>query len=359
MAGLKGLYILDADAMAMVYGPAERTAIARHVTMIAPPQTRQSIAQQPSLLADVDVLFTGWGSPVVDAAFLDRAPRLKAIFYGAGAVGGWMTPAVNGRGVVVTSAAVANAQPVAEYALATTLFSLKHGWALTRQTAERQTFVPRDGAPGCYGTTVGLISLGLTGRAFARMLRPFDLKVIGYDPFVSPAEMRMFGVEPVASLAEIFARSHVISLHTPELPETVGLITGALLASMRPGATFLNTARGGVVCEAEMVDVLRARPDLHAVLDVTEPEPPVRGSPLYTLPNVTLTPHIAGSVGAECRRMGQYMVDELGRYVAGEPLRWAIDASADAPSSHRPSEKPAAVAEDGRHVAGAAVAASA
>jgi len=116
----------------------------------------------------------------------------------------------------------------------------------------------------------------------------------------------------------------VVSLHTPWLPETVGMVTGAHLRSMKTDATFINTARGAIVREAEMIAALQERPDLTAVLDVTYPEPPEAGSPLYTLPNVILTPHIAGSMGRECQRMGRLMVDEFERYRAGEPLRWAI-----------------------------------
>jgi phosphoglycerate dehydrogenase-like enzyme len=93
---------------------------------------------------------------------------------------------------------------------------------------------------------------------------------------------------------------------------------------MKRGATFINTARGGIVREEEMLEVLRKRPDLTAVLDVTEPEPAAADSPVFALPNVVLTPHIAGSLGLECRRMGRYMVDELRRYLNGEPLRWQV-----------------------------------
>jgi phosphoglycerate dehydrogenase-like enzyme len=93
---------------------------------------------------------------------------------------------------------------------------------------------------------------------------------------------------------------------------------------MKPYATFINTARGAVVREPEMIEVLRARPDLVAVLDVTYPEPPAPDSPLYDLPNVIYTPHIAGSMDHECYRMGQMMVDELRRYVNGQPLRHAL-----------------------------------
>ncbi len=89
---------------------------------------------------------------------------------------------------------------------------------------------------------------------------------------------------------------------------------------MRSGATFINTARGAVVNEDEMIQVLTRRPDLFASLDVTDPMPPVEGSPLYTLPNVMLTPHVAGCLGPECRRMGRLMVEELNRFLAGKPL---------------------------------------
>ena len=114
------------------------------------------------------------------------------------------------------------------------------------------------------------------------------------------------------------------SLHTPWLPETERLITGAHLASLKPYATFINTARGAIVREDEMIAVLQQRPDLVAVLDVTYPEPPAADSPLYTLPNVIITPHIAGSMQAECRRQGQYMIAELERYLAGQPLKYGL-----------------------------------
>jgi phosphoglycerate dehydrogenase-like enzyme len=129
----------------------------------------------------------------------------------------------------------------------------------------------------------------------------------------------------LCSIEDVFRRADVVSLHTPWLKETEGLITGAHFAAMKPGATFINTARGAVVREDEMIQVLKQRPDLFAVLDVTYPEPPEPGSPLYSLPNVVLTPHIAGAMGTECRRMGCLVVEELQRYLNGEALQWAIN----------------------------------
>jgi phosphoglycerate dehydrogenase-like enzyme len=337
MAKLRGLYLLDDAAFPMIYGSDEQRDIAQIIDFVGPRQTRASLPAHKHLLRDMDVLFSGWGCVVVDEAFLDAAPNLKAIFYGAGAVGSWMTDAVWERGVLVTSAYAANAVPVAEYTMASIVMALKQAWSLARQTRQQRVFVPRDGAPGCYGSTVGLVSLGMIGRTLLNLLQPFDLHVMAYDPFLSEAEMARMGVTKV-SLEQLFLRSDVVSVHTPDLPETEGMITGEMINSMRSGATFINTARGQVVREAEMVDVLRQRPDLQAVLDVTWPEPPPTGSPLYTLENVFLTPHIAGSVGRECRRMGRYMVEELERYITGKPLKWLISPEVALRSSHRPQQ---------------------
>jgi phosphoglycerate dehydrogenase-like enzyme len=335
MPKLRGLFLLDDAAFPMIYGPEEQRDIARHVDMVAPRQTQRSLAAHRDLLRDVDVLFSGWGCPTVDEAFLDAARNLRAIFYGAGAIGSWITDAAWERGVLVTSSYAANAVPVAEYTMAAIVMGLKQAWALARQTREQQTFVPRDGAPGCYGSTVGLISLGMIGRTLLRRLQSLDLNVIAYDPFLSDGEMSRLGVQKV-SLEALFRTANVVSIHTPDLPETEGLITGAMVDSMQPGSTLINTARGQVICEPEMLAVLTRRPDLQAVLDVTCPEPPPAGSPLYSLPNVFLTPHIAGSVGRECRRMGRFMVEELERYVAGEPLKWLITRDLAMRTSHRP-----------------------
>jgi phosphoglycerate dehydrogenase-like enzyme len=335
MRRLNGLYILDAEALDLTYGPAERRDIEHHVDFLAPAQTRQSLVEHPSVLKHADVIFSGWGAPLLDQVFLDAAPKLKAFFHAAGAVGYCVTDAVWDRGVLVTTANAANAVPVAEYTLATILFSLKHGWQLMRLTRERRTFVGRDGAPGAYGSTVGLISLGTMGRAVLTRLAPFDFKVIAYDPYIDAAEAKALGVELVP-LAELFKRSDVVSLHSPSLAETQGMITGQHLASMKPGATFINTARGEIVREDEMLNVARQRADLQFVLDVVHAEPPPADSPLYTLANIMLTPHIAGSVGSECRRMGRYMVQELQRYAAGKPLEWLVTPESSRNTTHRP-----------------------
>lgn len=102
------------------------------------------------------------------------------------------------------------------------------------------------------------------------------------------------------------------------------MITGEHFKLMKSYSSFINTARGAIIREEEMIEVLKERGDITAVLDVTFPEPPVKESPLYSLPNVILTPHLAGSVGQECGRMGSYMLEEFKRYLSGEELKWQV-----------------------------------
>jgi phosphoglycerate dehydrogenase-like enzyme len=310
-------------ALEKIYGEEERAAVAGLADVYAPFQTGNSVAKNPGVLAEAEVILSGWGAPAMDGGFLAAAPNLRVVLYGAGSIRRVATPAFWERDLRITSAYAANAVPVSEYALTVILFSLKRGWHFAF-SAQREKALPRQGqVPGAYGSTVGLVSLGMVGRLVRERLRPFDLRVVAYDPFVTPEEAHVLGVD-LMSLEDLFASSDVVSLHVPLLPETEGMILGSHLASMKRNATLINTSRGAVVREAEMVEVLGERPDLWAVLDVTHPEPPEPDSRLFDLPNVVLTPHIAGSLGNECRRMGRLVVDELRRYVAGEPLKHEI-----------------------------------
>lgn len=319
----KGIYALDTDAFRNIYGEAERENIGRLVDVYAPQQTRATIVKSPIILHDAEIIFSGWGAPLMDENFLANVPNLKAVFYGAGSLRGVVTDAFWERGILITSAFEANAVPVSEYTLSQILFCLKCGWQFVQAVKREGKYAVKIAVPGAYGSVVGIISLGAIGRRVCQMLKMFDLKVLAYDPCVAPEIAAELNIE-LCSLEEIFRRSDVVSLHTPWLPATERMITGAHFALLKPNAAFINTARGAVVREDEMVEILKQRQDIQAVLDVTYPEPPRPGSPLYTLPNVILTPHIAGSMGNECRRMGRYMVDELRRYLNGAPLRWRI-----------------------------------
>ena len=286
--------------------------------------TREIYENSDKIWRDVEVIFSGWGMTVADEAFLSRFPNLKVIFYGAGSVKSFVTDAFWKSGIRLTSAVAANAVPVAEYTCAQIIQALKRGWQTALFIRKEGRFPDYQSPPGAYQTTVGILSLGMVGRLVVEKLRTHDLKIVAYDPFVTAEQADRLQVT-LLSLEEVFSQADVVSCHTPWLPQTERMIRGHHFEALKPQGTFINTARGAVVAEDEMIEVLQRRPDLLALLDVTYPEPPAQGSRLYTLDNVILTPHIAGSMGYECRRMGQYIMEELDRYLTGKPLRFELD----------------------------------
>jgi len=321
----KALYVLSDRHFDEIYGRDVHAELARRVdipsSLITPEIYKQSAQTWPG----VEMIFSGWGMIPIDEAFLSRFSALQVVFYGAGSVKPFLTDAFWRSGVQLTSAVAANAVPVAEYTCAQIIQALKMAWQSAFYIRKEGKFPKYYTPPGAYRTTVGLLSLGMIGRAVAERLRSsYDLKVLAYDPYVTPEEADSLNVTLVP-LDEVFERADVVSCHTPALPETERMIRGRHFELLKPQTTFINTARGAVVAEDEMIEVLQRRPDIIAILDVTYPEPPVAGSPLYTLENVILTPHIAGSMGDECRRMGRYMVEELDRFLAGQPLLYRVN----------------------------------
>ncbi len=324
----KGVYLLGGESYDLIYPASIRSEIEKYVDFVAEPIATESLASRMSDLQDVEVIFSGWNAPVMDEAFLAAAPNLKAVFYGAGSIRYCTPPAFWDREIVITSANAANAVPVAEFTLSVVLLSLKKFWSYAYQAKRGEGWGDHTRPlPGAYRSNVGLVSFGLIARRTLDLLKQFDLNISVYCPFLSQNEADELGVT-LCSLDEIFSTCQVVSLHTPNLPETQGMIQKKHFAAMKPDATFINTARGAIVNEPDLIEVAQARPDLSFVLDVTWPEPPVENSPLYELPNVTLTPHIAGSMGLEIGRMGEYMLEELKLYVAGKPLRWQITREA-------------------------------
>ena len=319
MGRTKGIYILDSQHWDNIYGPEERADIARLAEITAPMQTRDSVLADFSLVRDVEVIFSGWGAPIFNHEFLAAAPNLKVVFYASGSVKPFVTDEFWARGIQLTGANGVFVIPVAEYTISQVLFCLKHGWQFAFETKHLRTYPPTHPVPGAFGSTVGLVSLGAIARHVREMLRPFDLKVIAYDPFLSKKDADRMGIT-LCSLEELFATADVVSVHTPWLPETERMIRAEHFALMKQGASFINTARGAVIDEAGMTEVFARRPDLFAVLDVTWPEPPSPGNTLFDLPNVVITPHISGSMSRECRRGGRFVVEELGRYLQGEKL---------------------------------------
>ncbi len=273
-------------------------------------------------LADVEIICSSWGMMKMDEQFLAAAPKLQAVFYGAGSVRRIVTDAFWERRILLTSAWVAVAVPVAEFTLALIVLSLKKAFDCNRACKQQRGFVRVEGIRGTYRAKIGVIGVGMIGRRLLTLLRHYDVETYCYDPFLSEKDALRLGAAPV-SLEEIFRTCDVVTLHAPNIPSTAHMITGEHFRSMKDGAIFVNTARGRIVKEDELIEELKTG-RIFACIDVSDPEPPGPENPLYELPNVFLTPHMAGALGEERARQGAYVVEEVRRYVSGQPPAYPV-----------------------------------
>lgn len=316
-------FVGDLGALAKAYPAELRKELEKAYAFPFSDQTKDS--SQTADFSQVEIIFSTWGMRPLDADFLKAAPELRAVFYAAGSVKSFATDEAYARGVTICGAWRANAIPVAEYTISTIILSLKKFWHASRPEVGRVSKPGKLAIPGAYRRKVGLLSLGAIGFRVAEMLKVFELEILACDPFCDPRLAQDAGVKLV-SIETLFQECEVISIHTPLLPQTRKLVSATLVASMRDKATLINTARGAVLDEDAVLEVLRERSDLTAILDVAIQEPPSADSLIFQLKNVIYTPHIAGSHGSEIARMGTWMADEARRFLAGEPLQHAITA---------------------------------
>ena len=307
MKKMKAVFVCaKKETVDYVYSEAQRKKIAE-VTDLIPEIVNAGNFDRVDL-KDVEVIFSSWGMMNFTGEQLDRMPNLKAVFYGAGATDYFARPLL-ARGIKVISAWKANAIPVAEFVLAQIILSMKNYFS--------NNWTNKFAGPGCYGETVALIGAGAISSKLQEMLKVLNMNL---NVLVIPSRPERRTV----SLEEAFRTAYVVSNHLPNREDNQKVLTRELFASMRQGATFINTGRGAQVDEAGLIEVLKARPDLTALLDVTFPEPPEAGSELYTLPNVRLTTHIAGSLNDEVHRMADYVIGDYLHFAAGEPLEHEV-----------------------------------
>ena len=287
---------------------------------------KEEVLRDPALFSDIAFIFSTWGMPEFTEDEIKLCfPSLKCVFYGAGSVQKFARPFL-ACGVKVFSAWAANAVPVAEFTVAQIILANK-GYFLTNRLYHAEGRKSAGAAfkkcNGNYGETVGIIGAGMIGKLVIGMLKQYNLKVIVFDPFLPEEKAEKLGIGK-CELHEVFERAFVVSNHLANNAQTKGMLRYDHFRRMRENAVFINTGRGAQVVEDDLVRVLRERPDLTALLDVTYPEPPADDHPFYTLPNCLLTPHIAGSAGDEVARMGEYMLDEYRAYLNGEFCKYEV-----------------------------------
>lgn len=306
-----------------VFGQGRRERIAALTDLYPHVVHASNFDEHAPHLRDIEVIFATWGMMNFTDAQRAKLPKLKAVFYAAGNVKAF-APSLIDNGIVLVSAWAINAIPPAEMCLSQVLLSLRGYFRCVRQYRAAKSFdAKKYWRPGVMSETVGLIGLGYIGSLLRKKLRDYPLKVLAHDPFLTAERAAALDVTPV-SLNELFAKSYIVSNHIPDLPTTRGVLTRTLFETLREGATFINTGRGAQVVEADLIAVLKARPDLTALLDVTAPEPPPPDSELWRLPNVVVSPHIGGTTGHEVVRLADCVIEEFEAWRAGTPLRYQV-----------------------------------
>ena len=270
---------------------------------------------------EIKAVFSSWGmAQLTEEEIAEKLPNLQYVFYAAGTVQAFARPFL-AHGVRVFSAWAANAVPVAEFTLAQILLANKGFFQLDRRYRTEGYAAAKEYGThfdGNYHNKVGLLGAGMVGRKVIENLKPYDISIDVFDPFLPEEKAKALGVRKT-TLEDIFRNCPVISNHLANNKDTVGMLDYRLFSLMSPYAVFINTGRNAQIVTADLIRAMEEEPGRTALLDVTDPlEPLPEDHPLWKVPNIQITPHVAGSLEGEIYRMGSYMMEEYTRVTAGE-----------------------------------------
>lgn len=324
---MKSIFLSDyKDKINYVYGEKIYKSITENCGNNGICYTKKDILENRNDFKNIQIIFSTWGMPTfTEEEIKGIFPSLKYVFYAAGSVQYFARPFLN-LGIKVFSAWAANAIPVAEYTVSQIVLANKGFFSLNGYHSldgYRCAANNHKNFLGNYEASVGIIGAGMIGSLVIQMLKNYDLRVLVYDPFLSAEKATELNAKKV-SLQELFEQCNVVSNHLADNDATKDMLGYSLFCKMPKFATFLNTGRGAQVKEDELAAALSERSDITAILDVTVNEPPTKKSPLWTLNNCILTPHIAGSSGNEVRRMAEYMYSEYLACMENKPTKYEV-----------------------------------
>jgi D-3-phosphoglycerate dehydrogenase len=269
----------------------------------------------------------------VTAELLAKAPKLRVVGRAGVGVDNIDLEEATKRGVLVMSTPGGNSVSVAEHTFALMLALARQVPRLDKAMHEGRWEKSSAGQTELRGKTLGLIGLGRIGSEVAVRAEAFDMRVLGYDPFISEAAARELNVE-LAPLDRVLAESDFLSLHTAVSPSTQNLVNAANIAKMKTGARIINTARGELIDETALAEALKSGKLAGAAVDVFAEEPP-KNSPLLGLPNVIGTPHVAGSTAEAQEEVGTQVAAQIRDYLAEGIIRNAVNLPALSPDQYR------------------------
>ncbi len=327
----KVLYVCTASHTERVFRPGKYEEMCGlfDVTANNRPQgwSSEEVAERAAGMAGI---VTGWGAPPMIPEVFEAAPELQIIAHSAGSVHGLIPDEIARdfivpRGITVFSANNAIGRNVAESAVGMLLMAMRHWVQFSNWYHETGHWVnPLYDRNGQFlqGSTVGVVSASRVGREVIRLLAPWDVTIVVYDPYLSAEDAAAMGVERVG-LNELFERADHVTVHAPTTPETEGMIGAEQLALLRDGATLVNTARGLIFDHDALVAEARTR-RINLCLDVTTPEPLPSDHVIRGLDNVIITPHCSGAGFYGYWEIGDTAVQALEDCFAGRPVAGAV-----------------------------------
>lgn len=261
----------------------------------------------------------------VTAELLAAAERLVVVGRAGAGLDNVDIAAATKAGILIASTPDQNAISVAEIALGLMLSLARMIPAANQDTKDGNWNRHRFLGYELYGKTIGIIGAGKIGYLTARRAQAFGMKVLAHDPFISRDNILLSELNAeLVPLDDLLARADVVSCHLPATPETVGLINAECFARMKPTATFINTSRGEVVMEDDLLCALKSGKIAGAALDVRGKEPPAVGE-LERLPNLILTPHIAAFTHEAQERVTKAICEDVARVLDGKPAQNAVN----------------------------------
>ena len=271
------------------------------------------------LVKDADVIVTSWGSPVINEHILSVAPRLRLVAHAAGSVKPIVSDALFDHGVKISSSACVLSRGVSEMAVGLTIAGAKNVFAYNTLIHRGIWPEEKSATNELFGLTVGVVGCGFAGSHYIELMQDYDVRLIAYDPGLDADSIRNIGAEKV-NLDELFRQSDIISLHAPSIKSTYHIVNSESLAMMKQNAILINTARGSLIDEIALAECMNKGKLKYALLDVTDPEPPLPDNPLLSISNVILTPHIAGLANNGKLKIGEHVANEVNRFLSGENL---------------------------------------
>jgi len=287
--------------------------------------TSEQVAEK---IGGFEGLVTGWGTPKLTKEVLENADKLKIIAHSAGSIKGMLAEVVDKyivpNNICVFSANGAIALNVAEATIGLLISTgrrfIQHTLAV--RAGKWHSDVPGNGQY-LRGSMVGVVSASKVGKEVIRLLKPFDVEILVYDPYFSEWEAGNMGIQKV-ELNELFSRSDYVTLHAPNIPETKHMIGAEQLKLLKDGAVLVNTSRGRVIDhQALLAEAQTGR--ISVALDVTDPEPLPVDSPFRALPNVVITPHVSGAGYYGYFKIGDTTLQALEDFFLGKPVIGAVD----------------------------------